>query len=520
MRAFKSQSVAGDRTSPVSRHGATVLSCLAQIAALVFWSRWALARDISRAHGLIWIALIAAASVLSAVIHECGRALIAWCLEMSLVSFSVGPFRWTKLEGKWRLKLQPAGLLRPGGGVGAVSSDLSQPRWNKLLTIASGPLVSLLIGIPAIYAVVHDDWAHYRQTWELVAFTGSFCVIAALLDILPFVSDEEGHLDGGRILPLVAKSPVDEADRVRFGPLPEPLNQNSTDIEAVETPPPVRLSTPAAAVDTVAASSPILPAWISRASAQAAEVASSAGRVADRFAQIAPPPLVPPTPVRPTEVAMADPFARIAARPAEMTMRPAEIPTPAAEHTPEAFARIATKTAPSKPTETKSEVIVAASEPEPLARTVSSMTPGDSVDQPQVAENNPFARIMTAPPDRNLPGLARRPATSPATSSSMGSAAPVAPPLAGAPVVTPLSVGSWTALPLVSTQSKALVSFSPAPARPASKGPSVPAAFARRARVVGPIPDDPFVCPAIEQNPEIESETSDKPAAEPDGQTG
>jgi Zn-dependent protease len=113
---------------------------------------------------------------------------------MNLLSFKAGTHSsGAKREGKWRFKLHLAGLLTPGGAVGAVSKDLDQPRWEEILMIAAGPLANLLIGVPAIYAVLHDDWPHYQQSWELIAFTASFCVIAAVLNLVPLYVRRGGH---------------------------------------------------------------------------------------------------------------------------------------------------------------------------------------------------------------------------------------------------------------------------------------------------------------------------------------
>jgi tetratricopeptide (TPR) repeat protein len=213
MEARRRTPVAGDRTSVWTRHSVTGLSVVAQIAAIVVWGRWAYTHELFRTRGFMWIGLVALASILTTVVHECGHAIVAWCFEMGLVSFKAGPFQWAKREGKWKFKFHPAGLLTAGGAVGAVPTNPEQPRWEEMLMIFAGPLANLMIGGPAIWAVLHDRWATYQHSWEFVAFTGSFCLIAALLNLFPFMSEEGCYSDGARILQIVSRSPLDDYHR-------------------------------------------------------------------------------------------------------------------------------------------------------------------------------------------------------------------------------------------------------------------------------------------------------------------
>lgn len=213
MVARRRTPVAGDRTSVWTRHAVTGLSVVAQIAAIVVWGRWAHTHELFRTRGFMWLGLVALASILTTVVHECGHAIVAWCFEMGLVSFKAGPFQWAKREGKWKFKFQPSGLLTAGGAVGAVPTNPEQPRWEEILMIFAGPLANLMIGGPAIWAVFHDRWTSYQHSWEFVAFTGSFCLIAALLNMFPFMSEEGCYSDGARILQIFTRSPLDDYHR-------------------------------------------------------------------------------------------------------------------------------------------------------------------------------------------------------------------------------------------------------------------------------------------------------------------
>jgi hypothetical protein len=205
--APKAASVAGDRTSIWTRHTVTALSALTQIAALVFWSRWAFSQHLLRRHGLAWIVLITVASIVTTVVHECGHAVIAWCFEMKLHSFKAGPFQWASREGNWAFKFNAAGLVTPGGSISASPTRPDQAAWEFILMIAAGPGANLLIGAAATWAVLHDRWGTYQQSWEFVAYTGAFCLIGAVLNLIPFLSEEGSYSDGARILQIATHSP-------------------------------------------------------------------------------------------------------------------------------------------------------------------------------------------------------------------------------------------------------------------------------------------------------------------------
>jgi Peptidase family M50 len=201
-------SVAGDRTNIWTRHAVTALSTITQIAALFFWSRWGFTQHLLRRQGLGWIALITAACITATLIHECGHAIFAWCFEMKLRSFKAGPFQWTSREGNWSFRFHAAGLVTPGGSISVTPSPSGQSAWEFILMIAAGPGANLLFGTAAAWAVLHDRWATYQQTWEFIAYTGAFCLIGAVLNLIPFLSEEGTYSDGARILQIATSSPL------------------------------------------------------------------------------------------------------------------------------------------------------------------------------------------------------------------------------------------------------------------------------------------------------------------------
>jgi len=94
-----------------------------------------------------------------------------------------------------------------------VPTDAKQPRMHDLWMIAAGPLSNLLFGSIALYLLLCVHWPYYEQTWRLVAYTASFCYIAGITNLLPFMTEDGNYSDGARILQILTKSPLEEYHR-------------------------------------------------------------------------------------------------------------------------------------------------------------------------------------------------------------------------------------------------------------------------------------------------------------------
>jgi Zn-dependent protease len=211
--ATKRTPIAGDRTSPWMNRVFTALSIAAQFACMYLWSTWA------RSHGLLyrgrmpWFVLFTIAVLTTTILHECGHALIAWGFQMKLLSFNAGPFQWRKREGKWKFKFVLSGFDNLGGAVRVVPTNPKQPRAHDLWMIAAGPLSNIFFGSLALFFVLRFNWPFYAQTWRLVAYTASFSFIAAVTNMLPFMTEDGGYSDGAQILQILTKSPLDDYRR-------------------------------------------------------------------------------------------------------------------------------------------------------------------------------------------------------------------------------------------------------------------------------------------------------------------
>jgi Zn-dependent protease len=199
--------VAGDRTSAWVNHLVTALSLVLEFAAIYLWSFWAHSHGLLRGH-IPGYVLFTIAILLTTVLHECGHALVASSFRMRLLTFNAGPVRWRKYEGKWKFKFDPEGLFNLGGAVRVVPTNPEQPRAQDLWMIAAGPLANIFLGSLFLAAVLCVHWPFYDQTWRLVAFTASFSFIAAVTNLLPFMTEDGGYSDGAQILQILTQSPL------------------------------------------------------------------------------------------------------------------------------------------------------------------------------------------------------------------------------------------------------------------------------------------------------------------------
>ena len=206
-------SVAGDRTSTWTNPVFAALSVIAEFASIFLWAHWARTHGLAGRGPLPWYLVFVIAVLAATLLHESGHALLAWSLKRELLSFNAGPLQWRKREGGWKFKFDAEGFYNVGTAVRLAPSDADQPLTQDLWVIAAGPLANLLCGSLALWAVLHAGWPMYQEMWRLLAFTASFCFIAAVTNLLPFMTEDGGYSDGARILQLITNSPLNDSHR-------------------------------------------------------------------------------------------------------------------------------------------------------------------------------------------------------------------------------------------------------------------------------------------------------------------
>lgn len=203
----KPRPVAGDRTIPWGQRIFGVLSFALEMGAVVFWARWSHNHGMQASH-IPWYLAFTLAILITTALHECGHALMAQHFKMQLLSFNAGLLQWRKLQGKWTFQLNWDGLFSLGGAVRVAPTSLDRPQTDELCMIAAGPLVNLMTGGLLLWAVAATHWPVDSQLWRILAYAGSFSLIAAITNMLPFRMDCGGYSDGAQILQILTHSPA------------------------------------------------------------------------------------------------------------------------------------------------------------------------------------------------------------------------------------------------------------------------------------------------------------------------
>jgi hypothetical protein len=64
------------------------------LAGLIWWGRWAQAKDLPTGHNVPVFLLIVLAGLISTTVHEFGHASAGCAFGMKVRAFIVGPFEW------------------------------------------------------------------------------------------------------------------------------------------------------------------------------------------------------------------------------------------------------------------------------------------------------------------------------------------------------------------------------------------------------------------------------------------
>jgi Zn-dependent protease len=203
--------VPGDRTSAWFDRVSTIIITIAAWVVVGGWFPWARAHNLHVDAGLPLLLLIALVTLLNAVFHECGHALVAHAFQMKLLGFNAGPFQWRKREGTWRFQFKSSGIL--GGAVHVVPTNPDQPGWQDVCMVAAGPLTNICLSPVFLWAALHAQGTRFEAVWFFFALMASFSLLVAAFNLLPMQSGTGSYSDGARILQLLTNSPVVELQR-------------------------------------------------------------------------------------------------------------------------------------------------------------------------------------------------------------------------------------------------------------------------------------------------------------------
>jgi hypothetical protein len=199
--------VAGDGTHKSLDALVAVLQLVGLIGGMNLYMRWGHEQHLPLARGLeVWVQLVVV--ILAVVlIHESAHAVVGLGLGMKLQAFIVGPFEWTRREGRWRFKFRPSQAIALTGATGLVQVDPNQSSGNEIAMIAAGPISNLFTGVVAgamAYSALDYAWWPF---WEYFALFATVSLIAFVTNLIPFRPDD-AYSDGALIYQILHGGPM------------------------------------------------------------------------------------------------------------------------------------------------------------------------------------------------------------------------------------------------------------------------------------------------------------------------
>ncbi|MGJ5819041.1 M50 family metallopeptidase [Paludibaculum fermentans] len=194
----------GDGTSRFTQGAFFTVSWVFAIAGFRWVDHLAAQSGLTSTQGpLTGILALPLAILLSIFFHELGHALGAWASGFQVRMFRVGPFSFTKLEGKWRFGW--AGLL--GGATAALPSKAHGIRSGALFIIAAGPVASFVTGTLCLVLFLTARNSPWQSAWDLLGTMAVLCLIDSVINLLPVGTSNGGYSDGARLWQLALNGP-------------------------------------------------------------------------------------------------------------------------------------------------------------------------------------------------------------------------------------------------------------------------------------------------------------------------
>jgi hypothetical protein len=149
--------VAGDGTSHLLNQFAAFFGAITSVCGIWWWIYWSRIHGIHVPRGLMYYAEILGLLLLVVTTHELGHTAIGLGMEMKLRRFAVGPFQWSKREGKWEFRFEFKAIFALGGAVGVVPTTAEDRTGNQVAMIIAGPATNLLLATLALGTVFTAD---------------------------------------------------------------------------------------------------------------------------------------------------------------------------------------------------------------------------------------------------------------------------------------------------------------------------------------------------------------------------
>lgn len=166
--------------------------------------------------------------------HEAGHAIAGWIVEMRLKAFAVGPVIILESEGRYKLKLSVASMMRVWGYVASSPLHLRKLRPRMAVELAGGPLASAIVGVAAWGVLLAVPGTGLERYWKIPALIASFSIVLAQVNLIPFAT-VAGFSDGARLTQLLRGGPfadLQEALKIAVWAGVTPLRPRELNVDA------------------------------------------------------------------------------------------------------------------------------------------------------------------------------------------------------------------------------------------------------------------------------------------------
>ena len=174
------------------------------------WHQWATGHGLARPGAGLMLVAIALTLTVTGFIHESGHAIVGAAFGMRLLALTIGPFRWARRDGEWKLKLSKQIF---GGSVSSVPTHSDQPAWQDVLMVFAGPLANLCSAPVFFWITLQTAAPRFAHLWFFFAFLTTLAVVVPILNLIPFRTATGSYSDGARIVQIFTGSPVVEYQR-------------------------------------------------------------------------------------------------------------------------------------------------------------------------------------------------------------------------------------------------------------------------------------------------------------------
>jgi len=202
---YEHQSKPGDGTHPWMQKAMPVVSIVVLLGSLVAANWW------GRRHGLPsravdGLLVFIVCDLIAVSFHELGHAVAGWVSDMSLASFTVGPFVAQKRAGRWKFQFSPLAFLSAGGSVAAHPLHLRRLRQRMAFEAAGGPVASLITAALAFTVLLAAPGSGWQIWWKVPALIAAISAGGALLNLIP-LGFAAGFSDGALLVQLIRGGP-------------------------------------------------------------------------------------------------------------------------------------------------------------------------------------------------------------------------------------------------------------------------------------------------------------------------